>query len=171
MEINVAKISKIEGVKEYFGIQDIQDREIQFYGEVHRVIPPIIVKGSAVNYEGKIEVELSIASKVETVCSRCMERYIQEINTDSQFTFVKDSVTGNDDYYVYKGDSIDITDLVLGEIAAELPMKPLCNTHCKGLCPKCGKNKNITNCQCKNDDIDSRLQILSKLLDEEQGGV
>ncbi|MFZ5352610.1 MAG: YceD family protein [Bacillota bacterium] len=172
MEINVAKISKVENVREFFKIVDASaDREISFYGEAHKIVPPIIVEGFAINYEGKIEVELNISAKIEMICSRCMESYVHNISTTSYFTFARTVNNDDTECHLYKGESIDITDLVLNEIAAEIPMKPLCNTQCKGLCPKCGINKNITDCTCKTDTVDSRLQILSKLLEEEQGGV
>lgn len=172
MEINVARISKFEGVKEPFDITDSSSYyEIEFCGEKLRTIPPIRVSGYAINYEGKIKLEIKIFSKVERTCSRCLEHFVENIEIDTDLIFVNNAEACKDDEYLFKGESIEILDLVLGEIAAALTMKPLCGNDCKGLCPICGKNKNTDNCECKNDVIDSRLQILSKLLDTEQGGV
>ncbi|HQE67620.1 MAG TPA: DUF177 domain-containing protein [Bacillota bacterium] len=50
-------------------------------------------------------------------------------------------------------------------MAAKLAMKPLCKADCKGLCTVCGKNKNSIDCQCKSEEVDPRMQALSKLLD------
>lgn len=47
-----------------------------------------------------------------------------------------------------EGDEFDTADLLLGQIALELPMQPLCNTECKGLCPKCGADLNLGDCGC-----------------------
>lgn len=172
MEINVAKITKIEGAEEKFDITDAHNQfDIDFCGEKLKTVSPIHVKGKAVNYEGTIKVDMNVQAKVERQCGRCLEPFTEDIQLETEYAFAKQLQPSDEDVYLYKGDTIDITDLVLGEIAAELTMKPLCNEECKGLCPICGNNKNLASCQCKNDQIDSRLQILSKLLETKQGGV
>lgn len=166
MELNFTRISRSEGIKEYFDITDhLDDSTIEFCGEKLRIASPVTVKGSAVNYEGKINVDLRITAQVERTCSRCLENFMEQVQVDSNYVFVKEVKDDKEDYYTYKSDKVDITDLVLGDIAAKLAMKPLCNENCKGLCPICGKNKNNIDCQCKSEEIDPRLQALSKLLD------
>jgi len=172
MELNFNRISKAEGIKEKFDITDhLDDSTIKFCGERLEIVSPVTVKGNAVNYEGKINVDLRITAQVERTCSRCLERFKEEVQVDSTYVFVKESKDDKDDkqdkedYYTYKNEKVDITDLVIGDIAAKLAMKPLCNENCKGLCPICGKNKNNIDCQCKSEEIDPRMQALSKLLD------
>ncbi|HYF83138.1 MAG TPA: DUF177 domain-containing protein [Clostridia bacterium] len=166
MELNFTKISRSEGVTEEFDITDhLDDSTIEFCGERLNIVSPVAVKGSAVNYEGKINVDLRITTQVERTCSRCLESFKEEVQVDSSYVFVKEAKDNEEDYYTFKGDKVDITDLVMGDIASELAMKPLCNKDCKGLCPICGENKNNSDCQCKNEKIDPRMQALSKLLD------
>ncbi|MDF2590949.1 MAG: hypothetical protein K0S75_415 [Clostridia bacterium] len=129
------------------------------------------VRGNAVNYAGKIEIEFEVSAKVMLMCSRCIENYVEDINISSNHIFVKEGFQTDEEQEIYNGDEIDLTEIVLNEIAAELPMKPLCTTDCKGLCSVCGKNKNQAECGCKADEIDSRLQVLQKLLEDKQGGV
>lgn len=171
MEINISKISRCEGIKENFDIIDNNQHELIFNNQTFKALPPLSVKGYAVNYEGKIEVELEISAKVEMQCSRCLEAYAQDIRVNATHTFAKEGFQTDEEEHLFKGDEIDLTEIVLNEIAAELPMKPLCSESCKGLCPVCGNNNNQSNCNCKVEEIDSRLQILKKLLDDEQGGV
>lgn len=166
MELNFAKILKFEGIKEEFDVTErLIDSTIMFCGENLNIVSPITVKGSAVNYEGKINVDLTIDVKIERTCSRCLECFTEEVQIDSNYVFVKEAKDDKEDYYICKGDKVDITDLVLGDITARLAMKPLCKVNCKGLCPVCGKNKNNINCQCKSEEVDPRMQALSKLLD------
>lgn len=169
MELNIAGISKNEGVVQRFELTDESNQHttIRFCGEDLEILSPIKVTGSAVNYEGKIKVEVHITTKVGRTCSRCLESFEENIHVDTVFVFVKEAKEDNEDYYVVKSDKIDITELVLGEIAGEIVMKPLCKSDCKGLCPVCGKNKNNIDCQCEGHVVDSRLQTLSKLLDRE----
>lgn len=166
MELNFARISKAEGIKEEFDITDHLDgKTIDFGGEQLVLASPVKVKGSAVNYEGKINVDIHIAAQVKRICSRCLESFKEDVEFVSQYTFVREVKDDKEDYYIFKGDKVDITDLVLSDIAVRLTMKPLCKETCKGLCPICGTNKNISDCQCKDEQVDPRLQALSKLLD------
>ena len=166
MELNFTRISRSEGITEKFDLTDhLDDNTIDFGGDRINIVSPVNVKGSAVNYEGKINVDLRITAQVERTCSRCLESFMEEVEVDSNYVFVKELKDDKEDYYTYKSDKVDITDLVLGDIAAKLAMKPLCSENCKGLCPICGKNKNNIDCQCKSEEIDPRMQALSKLLD------
>jgi uncharacterized protein len=166
MELNFTKIIKSEGFKEIIDITDhFENSIIDFCGERLNIVSPVTVKGSAINFEGKINVDLIIAAQVERKCSRCLESFKEEVEVESKYVFVKETKDDQEDYYTFKGDKVDITDIVLGDIAAKLAMKPLCNENCKGLCPICGKNKNSIDCQCKSEEIDPRMQALSKLLD------
>ena len=49
------------------------------------------------------------------------------------------------------------------EFVLALPVKPLCSTGCKGLCPQCGCNRNSEACTCAPDKGDPRLAPLRKL--------
>lgn len=171
MEINVSNISRCEGNRENFDINADKQYDLDFSGQTFKTLPPLSVRGYAVNYEGKIEVELNISVQVEMQCSRCIENFIQQIHVTSNHIFVKEGFQTDEDQLIYKGDEIDLTEIVLNEITAALPMKPLCNENCKGLCPICGVNNNQTDCGCEVGELDSRLQILKKLLEDERGGV
>lgn len=43
---------------------------------------------------------------------------------------------------------LDLGALLYQELMVSLPMKFLCSSDCKGLCPKCGKNLNLGPCDC-----------------------
>ncbi len=43
---------------------------------------------------------------------------------------------------------IDLKPNIREEIILDYPIKPLCSLSCKGLCLKCGKNKNEGGCNC-----------------------
>jgi uncharacterized protein len=171
MKINISKILRCEGIKENFDIIDSDQHELVFNNQSFKTLPPLSVRGYAVNYAGKIEIEYEASAKVDIQCSRCIENYIADVHASSVHTFVREGFQTDEDQHIYTGDEIDLTDIVLNEIAAELPMKPLCTTDCKGLCPDCGANNNQRPCGCKTEEIDSRLQVLQKLLEDKQGGV
>jgi uncharacterized protein len=58
---------------------------------------------------------------------------------------------------------IDITDHLRSELLVLVPLKPLCENECKGLCPKCGANLNAAQCSCDTRNHDSRWDALNTL--------
>jgi uncharacterized protein len=64
---------------------------------------------------------------------------------------------------VFDGEGIELDDLVREELLLALPVNVLCREDCKGLCPVCGIDRNLSNCQCENDAVDSRWQKLKEL--------
>jgi uncharacterized protein len=115
---------------------------------------------------------------IEQQCSRCLKvfnvdlrvnidtvyRPSQEINVEEHYELKSDEMeTG-----FYKNDVIELDDLLKEQFMLNLPMKPLCFEQCKGLCPKCGTDLNISECSCEASEIDSRLLILKQLLNRKE---
>jgi uncharacterized protein len=63
----------------------------------------------------------------------------------------------------YENDEIDLGHLMHEQFVLSLPMKPLCEEACKGLCPECGTNLNRGTCDCKPLWEDPRLAALREL--------
>ena len=49
------------------------------------------------------------------------------------------------------------------QIILMMPLKPLCDETCKGLCPRCGANLNREACTCSTDTVNSPFAVLAKL--------
>ena len=103
MKINISKISRCEGIKENFDIIDNNQYELIFNNQAFKTLPPLSVRGYAVNYEGKIEVALEISAKVEMQCSRCIESYVENIQAAADHYFVKEGFQTDEDQMIYKG--------------------------------------------------------------------
>ena len=63
----------------------------------------------------------------------------------------------------YQDGVIDLRQLVREQIFLMLPMKPLCQESCAGLCPVCGTNLNTGSCECSPEWEDPRLAPLKAL--------
>jgi len=63
----------------------------------------------------------------------------------------------------YRGDVIDLTEILREQILLALPMYPRCSPDCKGLCSVCGVNLNQEACDCNRDEVDPRLAALKTL--------
>jgi len=118
-----------------------------------------------------------IMAEIELKCSRCLKDFkspliisvevvyhpVQELRGEERHELKVDEL--NMDFY--SGDELDLLNLIKEQVTLNLPMKPLCNTLCKGICLKCGKDLNEGTCSCSGRDIDPRLEVLKKLLDNE----
>lgn len=104
-------------------------------------------------------------------CSRCLKQYGTRLEADINVLCVFGQVAPDDVDGCREGvieisqnaRFIDISDEVRSELVLGLPVKPLCNQACKGLCPVCGADLNETTCSCERDDHDSRWDALKKL--------
>ncbi len=62
------------------------------------------------------------------------------------------------------GDSVDLSELVRQLLVLHTPPRSLCQAACRGICPHCGTNLNVEECECETEDIDPRLAPLRELL-------
>ncbi|MFC1624671.1 DUF177 domain-containing protein [Candidatus Omnitrophota bacterium] len=90
----------------------------------------------------KIGVELfmdvAMESPVEYTCARCLTKF--------QDVFKKKF---NVSHEIKPGDILDVDEDIRQEMILDYPMKVVCKADCKGLCPNCGQNLNVSMCECK----------------------
>ena len=63
----------------------------------------------------------------------------------------------------YSGEEIDLAPLFTEQVILTLPTRALCREDCKGLCPRCGVNRNHETCECVEREPDPRLAVLRNL--------
>ncbi|MBN1381595.1 MAG: DUF177 domain-containing protein [Deltaproteobacteria bacterium] len=119
--------------------------------------------GETVFIEGKV------VTTVELECCRCLERTTKILHGDFKYTFEPSRSHDNEEIELsvedleisyYDNDLIDLDQIAFEQIALQIPMKALCSESCKGLCPQCGMNLNLSSCQCRSDFVDDRLAVL-----------
>ena len=140
--------------------------------EDFRITAPIEL-GTDVRKDGrKFRLVGTLRTAVEMPCSRCLEPFTIPVQTTFDLMFLPQADApesdklehkiDDDDVGVsfYSDDTIDLADVAREQIYLTLPMKPLCQVDCRGLCPICGINRNLATCDCKSDWIDPRLAVL-----------
>lgn len=115
-----------------------------------------------------------LTGKVALACNRCTEDAVVAIN-QAMDTFEPYPLEepGEDDLEVDRelirrapsgqGIEMNLAALAWEEFSLALPMKPLCDAACKGLCPTCGANLNTAPCACVTEDLDPRMAPLRGL--------
>lgn len=161
MKINVSSISRsVDSSMEVVG--EVIVPEISYGDEKITVNSPIGLKAVIINAGGQLIIRGTIDAKLLLKCSRCLEDFEYELNTSFEEELSRES--NNEDIIFIEGDILDMTDIVVNNILLSLPMKFICSENCKGLCPKCGKNINIHECSCEDENLDPRLAVLKDLL-------
>lgn len=105
-------------------------------------------------------------------CSRCLAEF--EARISSRFTILfrkadpkavadeEETELGEQDLVcaTYSGDEIDISYEIGEQLAMELPIKPLCDEGCRGLCPSCGADLNQAPCGCDRGGFNFKFSAL-----------
>ena len=114
----------------------------------------------------------------DLACSRCLEpspfantstfhvRFRPRPETSEHDEEVE--ITGEEELDVefYSERSVPLRDLAVEQIQLAIPMKPLCDESCLGLCPKCGANRSRESCTCEESFADERWSALKGIRDE-----
>lgn len=107
----------------------------------------------------EISVHVSnLHTRATSMCVRCTKQVEIDIDiTSVEREFLidlpkSDLEEGEDSFYVHKSRSeIVIDELLRQEILLHFPPVTLCLPGCKGLCDKCGANRNEKECSCTHD--------------------
>jgi uncharacterized protein len=133
-------------------IDDLELRNVEGSVHVGRTQQGLVVQGS---FEGDTTIQ----------CVRCLKDFSHHLNWD---------IT---ELYAFHNKPVDEMGLILPESAQidlapilreyallEVPIKPLHDPECKGLCIECGQDLNIADCGHNQDVDDSPFAALKKLL-------
>ncbi|MEA1970480.1 MAG: DUF177 domain-containing protein [Thermodesulfobacteriota bacterium] len=116
-----------------------------------------------------VSIKGKIKAVIELECCRCLEEF--NFPAEIEFKYVLSpaddlkedelELTYKDlEYNYYEGDVIDLGQIIVEQVVLLVPVKPLCNDSCKGLCPVCGVNLNIEKCDHKTQQINNPFAAL-----------
>ena len=132
-----------------------------------------IVDGATVHVNGQL------MGRVSVDCGRCLERYPVVVDQKLDLFYLprltnrpeeeEEEVELSDHEVVvgyYEDERLDLGEVVREQILLALPLKRLCRADCKGICPTCGRNRNLESCACPppEEPLDPRLEPLRKLV-------
>ena len=64
---------------------------------------------------------------------------------------------------------LDLSDVLRQYLLTAEPLKTLCRSDCRGLCPECGADLNTEKCKCERAAIDPRWGALAELMPKGMG--
>ena len=94
-------------------------------------------------------------------CRRCLKPAKGDLRVEFQELFEPRPREGES--YRLGHDSIDFEPLAREALTLDLPLAPLCTEDCRGLCPTCGADLNMGDCDCPPVTSDLRWAALDVL--------
>jgi len=111
--------------------------------------------------------------RFEVPCARCIEPVEIPLSADYDLIFrpaaadaeaTERSITAPEtEIGYYLEDSLSLEDVLREQVLLSLPVKTLCKPDCKGLCPRCGADRNSQPCTCDAGPSDPRWEALAGL--------
>lgn len=119
----------------------------------------------------RVCVEGKLGADVVLTCSRCLKPFARKIQKSFELEYQPDPVVeteGEDlgltytdlEVGFYRDDRLDVRAVISEQIVLDIPMKPVCEKTCKGLCEQCGTDLNASPCNCRRRSIDPRFEAL-----------
>lgn len=171
MQINVSQQLKasIGSMRDYevSGIVDIEGGNNTVRGEVRltRTDRGILAKGA-------------LHTEIELTCSRCLSLFNcpLTLNIEEEYFPTTDILSDAPlplpdepgSFTIDEHNILDLTEAIRQYAILAIPMKPLCQEDCAGLCPTCGANLNQAPCNCPPEPADPRWSELSKLVSSDK---
>lgn len=159
------QLSKFISTKEYKDTVEasIDLDEIKLKGVSYpiRTKEEILLK---IQNAGKNVVSIGFATEVVLgiPCGRCLSEVAYPVKIDFFAEIDFDNL--DEEEFPYVNDrELDLDLLIFDEVVPRLPSKILCREDCKGLCPVCGTNLNITECGCDRTVADPRMAAIQDI--------
>lgn len=113
-------------------------------------------------FDGGVAVTGTVSSVWEGECRRCLANIDGEIRFQVRELFRRG---GGEDEGTYEmgEDHLNLREMVLDSLFAALPVLPLCRPDCRGICPRCGTDRNVEDCGCAEVVVDPRWLGLNDL--------
>jgi uncharacterized protein len=160
-----------EGRELAFDDQGLWTGPCEEFGMPCRITEPIRAGLFVLPQKRGVYLRGRLTGKVVLPCDRCTEDVA--VDLDQAFELVdelpaEEAGPGAEAEHTWlrrtgEGLELDVAGLLWEQFVLALPLKPLCDELCKGLCPSCGVNLNAGPCTCAREGGDPRMAALRGL--------
>ncbi len=111
-----------------------------------------------------------VRTRVRFRCVRCLSPFTRELSESFHLTFVEGFDLGAGEHELHPEEleleslvegAIDLTRAAIEQVLLGIPAHPVCEEGCRGLCPRCGADRNREPCTCAGPPPDPRLAVLA----------
>jgi uncharacterized protein len=143
---------------------------LDYHGAEFRQAVPLKIEAVAECVGAEIRIRGRLATRLAANCDRCLGpveipverafdllyRPVQTIAKEEEIEISQDEM----EIGFYSGDGIELADVATEQVILAVPMKLICRMECRGLCPVCGENRNLKQCDCAPPAEDSPFAAL-----------
>ena len=143
---------------------------LDYHGAEFRQTTPLKLDATAELLGAEIRIRGHLATRLETSCDRCLAAVAIPVNSDFDLFYrPMKSIAKEEEIEIpteeleigfYEGDGIELADVATEQVILSVPMKVVCGTDCRGLCPVCRVNRNLARCDCAPPQQDSPFASL-----------
>jgi uncharacterized protein len=150
--------------------------------EVEAEVPPgdPLWSGSGLALEGPLDVRLEaqqagpdvvvrgwLRGRVRLECRRCLVPVTHELASEVTWLFrsgISEVEAEAEEVYALpeRARELDLGPAVREQLVLSVPEFALCEDGCRGLCPRCGGNRNQVDCACEEPVVDERWAALRR---------
>jgi uncharacterized protein len=144
---------------------------IDYHGAEFRQTGPLRIEAIAKLEGQEIGIRGHLETQLESSCDRCLGPVKILVSRDFDLVYRPMSSIAKAEEEIeipademevgfYSGDGIELVDVATEQVILSVPMKVVCRAECRGLCPVCGVNRNLQQCQCSPPEHDSPFALL-----------
>ena len=155
--LDLSNMDDIGSVKEVK--VDLLFSDLEFRSQKIGIDDPLHLDIKVYNTDKSFLIKGNLSGDLTLICSRCLEKFNYEIEVELEKEIERSEIENLD--------SVKIADILKNNIFLNIPIKPLCDEECKGICPECGQNLNEAECDCDTETVDPRLAELENFFEED----
>lgn len=143
-------------------------------------LSPVHWKGQVVFADPGYYLKARLSYEQTLSCNRCLKPIVERAEPEIELMIAQERPHAGGGERELKEDELGVltvegevleTDpILLEQLQLNVPMKPLCQEDCQGLCPVCGVDRNTGECSCREETPDPRwagLAVLKSRFDSE----
>jgi len=120
-----------------------------------------------------VEVEGQLTAVVQLKCGRCLKPFTQSLDESFALTFAPRSETDVSDeeeieleadelgLILYDDETLELFAPLQEQLLMAVPIAPVCDDSCQGLCHECGQNLNDGTCSCERKPFNNKFSALA----------
>lgn len=174
MKLSVGELRELTAAREYKF--SLPEHSFEFQGDEFAPIQPTEVRLGLHREGSTVNVRVEIRGRFSVSCSRCLSpaEVPIEVSVEDVWPLAGESAEVEDffasAFVEDDGQLVNLVEYCTEILLENLPFRALCKPECRGLCETCGADLNKDECSCGKREIDPRLAVLGRLLND-KGGV
>jgi uncharacterized protein len=149
-----------------FTDQSMWTDPMEEFGYTYEILSPFEARLTVLPQKKGYLIEGWFGGSVRLPCDRCSEP--GTVDMDERFQVYEEPAGEETEEQTFlrpsgKTFELDVPGLLWEQFVLALPPKLVCTPGCRGICPHCGQNLNLNECDCDIEQGDPRLAALKSL--------